>query len=157
MEKWSKIKGVLSWKKKNLKQKSMLWVDFFSSSWILANLRAIFFYSTGERRSYRWREKDRRRTFLIDPLHCEELVVVHGAHVPHLPVQAFIGDGWLEVSDHDVPAEKKCNAWLPPTHQRNQCIWMLFFFSWSEGVRALKIVDYVTNLFGSNFIQAILK
>lgn len=48
----------------------------------------------------------RRRTFLIDPLHGEELVIVHGAHVPHLPVQTLVWDGRLKMSDHDVPAEK---------------------------------------------------
>jgi len=29
-------------------------------------------------------------TFLVDPLHGEELLVVHGAHVLHLPVQTLV-------------------------------------------------------------------
>lgn len=33
---------------------------------------------------------ERRHTFLVDPLHGEELVVVHGAHVLHLPVQTLV-------------------------------------------------------------------
>lgn len=65
-------------------------------------------------------KKDRICTFLIDPLHCEELVIVHGAHVPHLPVQTLVRDGWLKVSDHDVPAEKKYSILLDPIDPRNQ-------------------------------------
>lgn len=151
MGSWSKTKGVLSWIKTKTQNKNRCsgWRHCFTS-WILANLQAIFFYSTGEKKSYRWIEKERRCTFLIDPLHCEELVIVHGAHVPHLPVQAFIGDGWLKVSDHDVPAEKKCNAWLHPTHQRNQCTVAGFFFFLGMSGGGAKIVDFV--LFGSNFI-----
>lgn len=63
------------------------------------------------------------RTFLIDPLHGEELVVVHGAHVLHLPVQTLVWDGRLKVSDHDVPAEKtnkSCFIW-----------WLLWIHSFS--------------------------
>lgn len=108
-------------------EKMMLWMVAFSNR-ILANLWAVFFYSTGEREGYRWKEKGRKCTFLIDPLHCEELVIVHGAHVPHLPVQALVGDGWLEVSDHDVPAEKKRSTLLDPTDQRNQSILKNDFF-----------------------------
>ena len=47
-----------------------------------------------------------RRTFLVYPLHGEELVVVHAAHVPHLAVQTLVGDGRLKVGDHDVPVRE---------------------------------------------------
>ena len=31
-----------------------------------------------------------KHTFLINPFHGEKLIVVHAAHVPHLPIQALI-------------------------------------------------------------------
>lgn len=55
------------------------------------------------------------QTFFINPFHGEELVIVHGAHVPHLTAQPLIGDGGLEMCDHDVPKTEKddinsCNS-----------------------------------------------
>lgn len=47
------------------------------------------------------------QTFFINPFHGEELVIVHGAHVPHLTAQPLIGDGGLEMCDHDVPKTEK--------------------------------------------------
>lgn len=49
----------------------------------------------------------KRRTFFINPFHGEELVIVHGAHVPHLTAQPLIGDGGIEMCDHDVPKTEK--------------------------------------------------
>ena len=51
-------------------------------------------------------DKKKNKTFFVDPLHGEELVVVHGAHVFDLPVQTLVGDGWLKVCDHNVPGRR---------------------------------------------------
>lgn len=44
-----------------------------------------------------------KHTFLVDPLHGEQLVIVHGAHVLHLPIKVLVRDGRFKMCDHDVP------------------------------------------------------
>ncbi len=52
----------------------------------------------------------KRRTFFINPFHGEELVIVHGAHVPNLTAQPLIGDGGIEMRDHDISKTEKCDS-----------------------------------------------
>ncbi len=52
----------------------------------------------------------KKRTFFINPFHGEELVIVHGAHVPNLTAQPLIGDGGIEMRDHDISKTEKCDS-----------------------------------------------